>query len=154
MLDMLNEEDHLLLRLATLIHAMLPTHEELEEYISVATEYIQGISDGLNELYGRLQSDFRRHSRWPTTNGTPSVFELDIPASILPIANPPPRIPWYRLGFIKDKDTRLRVAIGIAGIGIGVGCGAWMLLRGQDERRRREESFDRHKLRREVVGES
>jgi hypothetical protein len=131
---------------------MLPTQEELDAYVESVAEYVQSVSDSLYDLYGRLVSDIQRHGPWPAVS-VPGLGSFEIPAPQPPLDSPPSPLPWYQLGFIEDAEIRRRVLIaGVAGVGLGVGWGTWAYIRRKDGKRKRKESLDRTKLRREVVG--
>jgi len=128
---------------------MLPTQEDLEEYLNALTDYIHSLPYYLQALYDRLASDIQRHG--PHT--VPGLsFEIPAPAPPIEALRPP--LPWYQLGFIENDETRRRVAIAaVAGVGLGIGLGSWAYLYTREARRKRKDSFDKHKMRKEVVGE-
>ncbi len=126
----------------------LPTQEELDDYLGAVTNYVHNVSYQLHSVYDRLASDIQRHA--PSVPGL--SYEIPAPAPI--IEPPPPVLPWYQLGFIEDDVTRRRVAIAaVAGVGLGIGVGSWAYLQIRDGRRKRKDSIDKHKMRKEVVGE-
>lgn len=141
---------------------MLPTPEDIEEYIMTLNEYLHSLPGHAQAVYQHILSDLQRHgfTTWPSTVTVPGLGTFDIPAPSPPITAitpPPEEIPWYRLGFIDDEVTRRRVAIagGIIGVGLGAGYGAWLYWTLNDQKRagvrRRKESNEKLKLRKEVV---
>jgi hypothetical protein len=133
---------------------MLPTQDEVEEYIGFVTGYLKGIPPTLQAGFDRVVSDLQRFGPLPGVSAVPGLGSFEIPA-------PPPLIQaseqptsWYQLGFIENEHTRRRVMMaGLAGVGLGVGLGAFGVYKMKTRQRRRADGFDRHKLRREVVGE-
>ena len=142
---------------------MLPTPEDIDEYVSTLNEYIHSLPGHAQAVYQRIISDIQRHgpSAWPSTVTVPGLGTFDIPVPSPPIsavAPPLEKTPWYRLGFIDDEATRRRVAIagGVLGVGLGAGYGAWLFWTLKDQKRagvrRRKESNEKLKVRKEVVG--
>lgn len=127
---------------------MLPTQEELDEYLAAVTDYAHHVHHQVQAVYHRLASDIQRHGPY-TVPGL--SYEIPAPAPIIEL--PAPSLPWYQLGFIEDDVTRRRVAIAtVAGVGLGLGFGSWTYLRMRDAKRKRKDSIDKHKIRKEVVG--
>jgi hypothetical protein len=128
---------------------MLPTQEDLDDYLHAITEYVYTIPYHLQALYDRLASDIQRHSPY-----TVPGLSFEIPAPAPPMEPPSLPLPWYQLGFIENDATRRRIAIAaVAGAGLGVGLGSWAYLHTNDGKRKRKDSFDKFKMRKEVVGE-
>ncbi|KIM28967.1 hypothetical protein M408DRAFT_329012 [Serendipita vermifera MAFF 305830] len=125
----------------------LPSQEELEEYLAALSDYAHTVHHQIQDVYHRLASDIQRHGPYTVPGLT---FEIPAPA---PVIEPPaPPLPWYQLGFIEDDTTRRRVAIAaVAGVGLSIGLGSWTYLKIQDGKRKRKDSIDRHKMRKEVV---
>ncbi|KAG8829814.1 hypothetical protein FRC17_005986 [Serendipita sp. 399] len=140
---------------------MLPTQEEIEEYIGAVNAYLQELPAQAQAIYNRVWSDIQRHgpSSWPGSVSVPGLGTFDLPAPAPPIRSPPPPVnaPWYKLGFIEDDTLRRRVAIasGVLGLGLGVGCGTLLLWKLNHARnhgaRRRKDSSDKVRTRREVI---
>lgn len=131
---------------------MLPTQEELDEYVASVTEYVHSIPGQVQQLYDRLVSDIQRHGPWPPVVTVPGLGSFEVPVPSPPLEPPKDPIPWYRLGFIEDDDTRRVVGIaGVAGVGLGLGWGMWTFYRMKNAKRNRKESLDKSKMRREVV---
>jgi hypothetical protein len=139
----------------TFSQTMLPTQEELDEYVASVTEYVHSIPGQVQHLYDKLVSDIQRHGPWPPVVTVPGLGSFEVPVPSPPLELPKEPIPWYQLGFIEDDDTRRIVGIaGVAGVGLGLGLGMWKFYRMKDAKRKRKESLDKNRVRREVVGKS
>lgn len=132
---------------------MLPTQDEVEEYVIFLTGYLKTIPPTLQAGFDRVVADLQRFGPLPSVGAVPGLGSFEIPAPPPPIQTHEQLVPWYQLGFVQDEGRRRMIMMGgLVGVGLGVGLGSLAYYKMKTHHRKRVDSSDKNKLRREVVG--
>lgn len=127
---------------------MLPVPEVVEEYWEATTEYVSTISvpslARAKEIGEKWFSDLTRFGPSPGVS-IPGLGAFEVPAPP-PAPVIPPAIPWY-------KENSTLIIAGAAGVGT-IGVGLMLKYTLTNKKKKRKESPDLFKIRREIVGES
>ncbi len=130
---------------------MLPTQEQVEEYLSSLADYVSQIPGQLpnfSELGEKVLEDIRRFGplpSLPSVGNIPGLGAFEVPAPPPPpVTLPPPDTPWY------DGKRRWFIAATVVGT---AGAGLWFASAWRHHHRRRRFHSEKLPPRREVVGE-